>query len=504
MKEQIISEINDIRRIMGLSLITEGRDDLIALMKKLSSETASEDEKTEIKNILKKMGTTDDEIAQLVRGSERTLGELSKKLSGQFSQEISQELEKVIIKSGAAAEAFREISGQSKLFVDKMDELYRAYKNGTITYDDYIKRKEFALNIYDQNFKRSELQRAIDSIEKSVDDDIERAFKEGKDTKKSQEVKTDTDANINPSIVSDEITDDIIDDPDKLLKKLFKDDATIEKVKKEFSTYTPEEIADQYEKFKNNKYLSDVQKAKWDKFIENIDKNSWQKLSTRTRLIITIAVLFGPNLIYILYKLGALKSASSLLLAIPVIGPIIYAGIEPSEEEQKIEDQSKDRVEAVKRLRNYIVIDKNTKKRVDIDTKKIYLNDLMDTFSNPSNDILKKIEEKINNEVDTKKERLANADGLYAVGAEIATEINKILESNNPTNNFNVEYVKFDDVDFDKPVLDKGIERFTSLSKDFQEKLKTYLSIVKNKKEDYNWNPKPNTQPAPQKLPANF
>lgn len=500
MKKQIISEINDIRRIMGLSLITEGRDDLIALMKKLSSETAAESEKTEIKSILKKMGATDDEIAQLVRGSERTLGELSRKLSGQFSQEISQEVEKLIIKSGAAAEAFRGISGESKRFVDKMDELYRAYKNNTISYDDYIKRKEFALDIYDQNFKRSELQRAIDSIEKSVDDDIERAFKEGTNTKKGDEVKTDVKNddinNINPSIPSEEITDEIINDPDALLRQFFPEE-TLNKVKKEFKASTPKDIADQYDKWKNDKNLNPILKKKWDDFMPTIDKNRWERLSKRTRAIITIAVLLGPNSLYMLSKTGAFNSLNELFLLIPWLGIVLYEITEPSEKDKKIEDESKERVDAAKRLRNYIAIDTNTKKRVEIDAKKIYLDDIMDTFSNPSNDILKKVEEKINSEVELKKERLASPDGLYAVGAEIAAEINKILQTYNDTKKFNVEYLKFDDVDYDKPLLTKGVETITSLPKEVQEKLKTYLSI-KSKNNNTNWNPNPNKNQSDQ------
>jgi hypothetical protein len=121
----------------------------------------------------------------------------------------------------------------------------------------------------------------------------------------------------------------------------------------------------------------------------------------------------------------------------------------------------------------------------------------MDTFSNPSNDILKKVEEKINSDVELKKERLANPDGLYAVGAEIAAEINKILQTYNDTKKFNVEYLKFDDVDYDKPLLTKGVETITSLPKEVQEKLKTYLSF-KSKNNNTNWNPNPNKNQSDQ------
>ena len=99
MKKNMLTEINNIRRIMGLHLIMEDtKTEIYSLLKKLSSESTSETEKNEIKAILKRANVTDEEIQRLLRGGEQTLTQLTRKIEGNLTVELSDDLEKILIK----------------------------------------------------------------------------------------------------------------------------------------------------------------------------------------------------------------------------------------------------------------------------------------------------------------------------------------------------------------------------------------------------------------------
>ena len=95
MKKNMLTEINNIRRIMGLHLIMEDtKTEIYSLLKKLSSESTSETEKNEIKAILKRANVTDEEIQRLLRGGEQTLTQLTQKIEVNLTVELSDDLEK--------------------------------------------------------------------------------------------------------------------------------------------------------------------------------------------------------------------------------------------------------------------------------------------------------------------------------------------------------------------------------------------------------------------------
>ena len=54
-----------------------------------------------------------------------------------------QDLEKILIKSGVASEVFRELGeGSGARLIDSVESLYTAMKNGQITMEDYLLRKD--------------------------------------------------------------------------------------------------------------------------------------------------------------------------------------------------------------------------------------------------------------------------------------------------------------------------------------------------------------------------
>ena len=132
MKKNMLTEINNIRRIMGLHLIMEDtKTEIYNLLKKLSSESTSETEKNEIKAILRRANVTDEEIQRLLRGGEQTLTQLTRKIEGNLTVELSDDLEKILIKSGVASEVFRELGqGSGARLIDSVESLYTAMKNG--------------------------------------------------------------------------------------------------------------------------------------------------------------------------------------------------------------------------------------------------------------------------------------------------------------------------------------------------------------------------------------
>jgi hypothetical protein len=442
MKKNMLTEINDIRRIMGLRLIMEDtKTEIYALLKKLSSESTSETEKNEIKSILRRANVTDEEIQRLIRGGEQTLTQLTRKIEGNLTVELSDDLEKILIKSGVASEAFRELGeGSGARLIDSVESLYTAMKNGQITMEDYLARKDAILNRFDEVFNREEMERATKSMEKNVDTKIENARRVPNNLDIEDDIQIE-DMRINdPSLESVEIPIGTIENPDDILLDIFSPNA-VKKVKKEFKNYTQKEIKDQFEKWKTNKNLSEVQIKKWDKFMENIDKNWWGRLSDRTKALFILGALYGPNVVYMICKLGL---PSDIVLLVPIIGPLL----KPSEEEKQKEEKTQEITDYLLKLENYRVLSKDGKKLSDIDN--FYLNKLIDDFGTIQNDLKNKITSKIKSLVDSKKGKV-DVYGMYQFGEEVSNEINKILLTVDETKNFKVELIKETDNDYLKP-----------------------------------------------------
>ena len=456
MKKNMLTEINNIRRIMGLHLIMEDtKTEIYSLLKKLSSESTSETEKNEIKAILKRANVTDEEIQRLLRGGEQTLTQLTRKIEGNLTVELSDDLEKILIKSGVASEVFRELGeGSGARLIDSVESLYTAMKNGQITMEDYLLRKDTMLDRFDEFFSREEMQRALKSMESDVDIKIENARRATEDI--VLDIEDDIsieDIRVNdPSLESFEIPTSPIENPDDILLQIFSPNA-VKKVKKEFKNYTQKEIRDQFDKWKADKSLSKIQVEKWDKFMENIDKNWWGKLSNKTKVLFIVAVLYGPNVVYLMAKLGV---PSDALILIPFVGPLL----KPSEEEKQKEEKTQEITDYLLKLENYRALSKDGKKLSDMDN--FYLNKLIDDFGTIQNDLKNKITSKIKSLVDSKKGKV-DVYGMYQFGEEVSNEINKILLTVDETKNFKVELIKETDNDYLKPGLKTTLKGLKNL-----------------------------------------
>jgi len=456
MKKNMLTEINNIRRIMGLHLIMEDtKTEIYNLLKKLSSESTSEVEKNEIKAILRRANVTDEEIQRLLRGGEQTLTQLTRKIEGNLTVELSDDLEKILIKSGVASEAFRELGeGSGARLIDSVESLYTAMKNGQITMEDYLARKDAILNRFDEVFNREEMERATKSMEKNVDTKIENARRAGEDIVSDIEVDIpieDIRVN-NPSLESLEIPTGSIENPDDILLQVFSPNA-VKKVKKEFKSYTQKEIRDQFDRWKSDKNLSKTQIEKWDKFMENIDKNWWEKLSFRTKAFFIAAVLYGPNVIYMMLKIGLPEDA---LILVPFVGPLL----KPSEEEKQKKEKTQEITDYLTRLENYRVLSIDGKKISDMDD--FYLSKLIEDFGTTQNQLKNKIPDNIKSLVNSKKGTL-DVYGMYQFGEEVSNEINKILLTVPETKNFKVELIKETDSDYLKPGIKTTLKGFKNL-----------------------------------------
>lgn len=482
MKKNMLTEINNIRRIMGLHLIMEDtKTEIYNLLKKLSSESTSEVEKNEIKAILRRANVTDEEIQRLLRGGEQTLTQLTRKIEGNLTVELSDDLEKILIKSGVASEAFRELGeGSGARLIDSVESLYTAMKNGQITMEDYLARKDAILNRFDEVFNREEMERATKSMEKNVDTKIENARRAGEDIVSDIEVDIpieDIRVN-NPSLESLEIPTGSIENPDDILLQVFSPNA-VKKVKKEFKSYTQKEIRDQFDRWKSDKNLSKTQIEKWDKLMENIDKNWWEKLSFRTKVFYIAAVLYGPNVIYMMLKMGLPEDA---LILVPVVGPLL----KPSEEEKQEKEKTQEITDYLTRLENYRVLSIDGKKLSDMDD--FYLSKLIEDFGTTQNQLKNKIRDKIKSLVDSKKGTL-DVYGMYQFGEEVSNEINKILLTVPETKNFKVELIKETDDDYLKPGIKTTLKGLKNLL--------VMPDVDKRQKTSYE-------QPKQNNLPSNF
>lgn len=456
MKKNILTEINNIRRIMGLHLIMEDtKTEIYSLLKKLSSESTSETEKNEIKAILKRANVTDEEIQRLLRGGEQTLTQLTRKIEGNLTVELSDDLEKILIKSGVASEVFRELGeGSGARLIDSVESLYTAMKNGQITMEDYLLRKDTMLDRFDEFFSREEMQRALKSMESDVDIKIENARRATEDI--VLDIEDDIsieDIRVNdPSLESFEIPTGPIEDPDAILLQVFSPNA-VKKVKKEFKSYTQKEIRDQFDRWKSDKNLSKTQIEKWDTFMEKIDKSWWAKLSTRTKVLFILAVLYGPTVVHMILKKGIPQDA---LILVPFIGPLLT----PTEEEKEKDDITQKITDYLTKLENYRVLSIDGKKLSDVDN--FYLSKLLDDFGTTQNELRDNITKKIESLVESKKE-MVSVYGMYQLGEEIATEINKILLTVPETKNFKVELIKETDNDYLKPGIKTTLKGLKNL-----------------------------------------
>lgn len=453
MKKNMLTEINNIRRIMGLHLIMEDtKTEIYNLLKKLSSESTSEVEKNEIKAILRRANVTDEEIQRLLRGGEQTLTQLTRKIEGNLTVELSDDLEKILIKSGVASEAFRELGeGSGARLIDSVESLYTAMKNGQITMEDYLARKDAILNRFDEVFNREEMERATKSMEKNVDTKIENARRASNNLDIEDDIPIEDIRVNNPSLESLEIPTGSIENPDDILLQVFSPNA-VKKVKKEFKSYTQKEIRDQFDRWKSDKNLSKTQIEKWDKFMENIDKNWWEKLSFRTKALFIVAVLYGPNVIYMMLKIGLPEDA--LLALLPMnLGQLL----KPSKEEKQKKENTQEITDYLTRLENYRVLSIDGKKLSDMDD--FYLSKLIEDFDTTQNQLKDKIHDKIESLVDSKKGTL-DPYGMYQFGEEVSNEINKILLTVPETKNFKVELIKAADDDYLKPGIKTTLKGF--------------------------------------------
>jgi hypothetical protein len=394
---------------------------------------------------------------------------------------LSDDLEKILIKSGVASEVFRELGeGSGARLIDSVESLYTAMKNGQITMEDYLLRKDTMLDRFDEFFSREEMQRALKSMESDVDIKIENARRATEDI--VLDIEDDIsieDIRVNdPSLESFEIPTSPIENPDDILLQIFSPNA-VKKVKKEFKNYTQKEIRDQFDKWKADKSLSKIQVEKWDKFMENIDKNWWGKLSNKTKVLFIVAVLYGPNVVYLMAKLGV---PSDALILIPFVGPLL----KPSEEEKQKEEKTQEITDYLLKLENYRVLSKDGKKLSDMDN--FYLNKLIDDFGTIQNDLKNKITSKIKSLVDSKKGKV-DVYGMYQFGEEVSNEINKILLTVDETKNFKVELIKETDNDYLKPGLKTTLKGLKNL---------LVIPDVKNKQKVSYEQPKQNN------LPSNF
>lgn len=359
MKKNMLTEINNIRKIMGLRLLMEDtKTEIYTLLKKLSSESTSETEKNEIKTLLKRANVTDEEIQRLLRGGEQTLTQLARKIEGNLTVELSTDLEKILVKSGVASEAFRELGdGLGARLIDSVESLYTAMKNGQITMEDYLARKDAILDRFDETFNRQEMERALKSMENDVETKIENARRAGDagtserviDSERVQPENVDFEnlSNLN-------IPEGPIANPDNILENMFAPD-TITKVRKKFSYLTDPEIAKQYDLYRNNKALANEAQKRWDEFFAELNesqKGTWEKLSKRTKLFIIFGVGYGINALYAALRSGKdLSWLEYVLYAVPVVG----APLADLFGTEKLEDWE----EYVLDLNNYFAEDEN-------------------------------------------------------------------------------------------------------------------------------------------------
>jgi len=492
MKKNMLTEINNIRRIMGLHLIMEDtKTEIYSLLKKLSSESTSETEKNEIKAILKRANVTDEEIQRLLRGGEQTLTQLTRKIEGNLTVELSDDLEKILIKSGVASEVFRELGeGSGARLIDSVESLYTAMKNGQITMEDYLVRKDTMLDRFDEFFSREEMQRALKSMESDVDIKIENARRAGEDIVLDIEVDTPIeDIKVNdPSLESFEIPTGPIEDPDAILLQVFSPNA-VKKVKKEFKSYTQKEIRDQFDRWKSDKNLSKTQIEKWDKFMENVDKSWWAKLSTRTKVLFILAVLYGPTVVHMILKKGIPQDA---LILVPFIGPLLT----PTEEEKEIIKTQEELSDYVQKVSNYGVYDKKDNKFVvDLET-------FIESEGTIENQLKTDVIEAIKDYYELKKGSL-NSDFIYDFMNKIATEkiqpiINNVKELKDK---FTVKGLEDKDPNRPKDVTRKISDLVSQFREKFDSKYKGTLKLnpdaEKRQKSNYE-------QPKQNDLPSNF
>jgi hypothetical protein len=160
-------------------------------------------------------------------------------------------------------------------------------------------------------------------------------------------------------------------------------------------------------------------------------------------------------------------------------------------EEKEIIKTQEEIANYLQRLENYRVLLIEGKKLSDVNN--FYLNQLLGDFGTTQNNLKVTIPAKIKSLVDGVK--LSDTYGMYQLGEEIATEINKILLTVPQTKNFKVQIIHEDDKDYLKP----GVQTTLKSLKDFLviPDVKTRQKIEDRQKASYE-------QPKQNNLPDNF
>jgi hypothetical protein len=142
--------------------------------------------------------------------------------------------------------------------------------------------------------------------------------------------------------------------------------------------------------------------------MENIDKNWWGKLSNKTKVLFIVAVLYGPNVVYLMAKLGV---PSDALILIPFVGPLL----KPSEEEKEIIKTQEELSDYVQKVSNYGVYDKKDNKFVvDLET-------LIESEGTVDNRLKSKVVAAIRDYYDLNKSNL-NSGFIYEFMNKTSTE----------------------------------------------------------------------------------
>lgn len=167
MEKKLLTEINNMRRIMGLELLMEGpRDEIYQLLKRFTSKETTQIEKNEIESLLKKAGVTDNELKLLKQGQEAILTSLSGRLVGKITGELAQEFEEKILQKGIPIKALSNLDGGPRL-ISKIEELHTKYLKGELSLTQYEVKIKKIKDGLSKTMNTQELERAITSIEKN-------------------------------------------------------------------------------------------------------------------------------------------------------------------------------------------------------------------------------------------------------------------------------------------------------------------------------------------------
>lgn len=489
MKNKLLTEINNVRRIMGLELLMEGpKDDLYQLMKKFSAKETSEIEKNEIESLLKKAGVNDNEIKLLKQGQKDIINSLSGRLVNKLTGEIGQEFEKAFLEKGIPIRALSNLPGGPRL-VTTIEDLHTKFMKGEITSETYQKTIKTIKDSLEKTLNRDELERAIRSIEANneyrvknptVADDISRQ------------------ATMNEFTPGEVLPDRPLDTPsptpaEDFIK--FYGEEELGRAKRWFEGLTEEGIDKLFKDFKD-KYaretLSETEKKKIEDFIKTRGKNRvgefWALQNNWTKGIIIAAILEGSNMVYFLIKMGLPKQVIGL---IPIIGPLLL----PSDEEKEKEKMGEELSDYVQKVSNYGVYDKKSNEFVvDLET-------FIESEGTVENQLKSKVVDAIKDYYDLNKDSL-NSTFIYDFMDKLSTEKVQPLIDNvkELKDKFTVKGLEDKDPNRPKNVGRKLSDLVTQFREKYDSKYKGTLKLSpeaeKRQKTNYE-QPKPN-------YPTNF